>query len=459
MTAWPTVLWYNNNELTRAELIARFAHLELTEDLRAKFQYNNLMFMTAGYLAGNLNGTTWEEAVDERLFVPLGMERSNFSVEDSQKDDNFALPHGENDDVIELIPFRNIDAVGPAGSINSSAAEMAKYVQFHLDYGKVGDEQLLSEANARSMQSPQMVMTGPLAARVRDGDEIGDPSYGLGLMVGSYRGRKHVRHGGGIDGFISAMEWLPDDRIGVVVLSNTSGSGTVPTLVVRNVFDRLLEMEPIDWASRARKREKEAKEQAEKAKGEDASGRKPNTSPSHASADYAGSYEHPGYGVAEVALDGESLSISAVGFNVPLEHYHYDIFSVPQGLEGQLESLGGLKVSFSYDKRGNIDRVALPLDGSIDDIVFARLGDASMNELPFLEKMTGEYVHAGVSVSVELRGGQLTLTVPGQPTYTLVPDRDTTFKVKGLTGFAVEFDLEEGDSQIFSKTRWQTSTP
>ena len=102
------------------------------------------------------------------------------------------------------------------------------------------------------MQRPQMVMTGPLQQRLQDGPEVSDPTYGLGLMVGGYRGRKHVSHGGGIDGFISAMEWLPDEQIGVIALSNTSHTGTVPALVVRNAFDRMLGLEPIDWAARAR---------------------------------------------------------------------------------------------------------------------------------------------------------------------------------------------------------------
>ena len=152
------------------------------------------------------------------------MQRSNFSVEAMAADPNHSVAHMDIDRVLEKIPFRNIDEIGPAGSINSSPAMMAKYVQFHLDNGKVGEEQLLEETTSRTMQSPQMVMTGPLAARSAD-PELGAPSYGLGLMVSSYRGHPHVMHGGGIDGFISAMEWLPQDEIGVVVLVEHLRSG------------------------------------------------------------------------------------------------------------------------------------------------------------------------------------------------------------------------------------------
>jgi len=358
---------------SREELYRLLRHLEPSEPFRSKFQYQNLMFMTAGILVERLTGSSWEDQVQARILAPLGMEHANFSVDAIQQDDNFSYGYGYEDGTIERVPYRNIDAIGPAGSINASAAEMATYVQFHLDYGKAGEERLLSEAVARSMQSPHMAMTGPLAARIKDGDEIGDPTYGLGLMVGSYRRHKHVRHGGGIDGFISAMEWLPDDRIGVVVLSNTSANGTVPTLVVRNVFDRLLGMEPIDWAGRARERQVVAERQAAKTAEQDAANRTPGTTPSHPLPDYTGSYEHPGYGVAEVKLVQDALTVEAVGFIVPVEHYHYDVFTVPEGLDGVLAGMAGLKVQFFYNTLGDIDRVTIPLEANVGDIVFMRI--------------------------------------------------------------------------------------
>jgi len=221
------------------------------------------------------------------------------------------------------------------------------------------------------------VMTGLLQEMVQDGPEIGDPAYGLGLMVGSYRGRKHVRHGGGIDGFISAMEWLPNERIGVVALSNTSQTGTVPTLVVRNAFDRMLGLEPIDWAGRARKLEAEAKEKAEEAKKADLAAAVPNTKPSHPLADHAGDYEHPGYGRANVRIDGKRLILTVVGIELPLEHYHYDIWSVPYGLPESSPAAGrqGAKIRFDYNNAGAINAVSAPLEPAIAPIRLERSGD------------------------------------------------------------------------------------
>ena len=145
------LLWYNYNSGTRADMVKRLAHLELTADLREKFQYNNLMFMTAGHLIETLTGESWEQNVRERLFEPLGMTRSNFSVHRIAEGRRLraALPRargrrggaaaaadasaaGEDRPALERIPFRRIDLVGPAGSVNSSVNEMAKWLLFNL---------------------------------------------------------------------------------------------------------------------------------------------------------------------------------------------------------------------------------------------------------------------------------------------------------------------------------------
>ena len=369
------LFWYATGK-SRTELIAGLHHLEPSASFRSKYQYQNLMFLTAGVVAERIGGKSWEELVEERIFRPLGMERATFSVDRMQQDDDFSYGYGAEQE-IERVPFRNIDAIGPAGSINTSARELARYVLFHLAYGKVGDTQLLKEDSARLMQLPQMVMTGPLRERLKDGPEISDPSYGLGLMVGGYRGRKHVSHGGGIDGFISAMEWLPDEQIGVIALSNTSHTGTVPALVVRNALDRMLGLEPIDWAARARKREAEAKAKVEEAKKADLAAAVAGTSPSHPLADYAGDYEHSGYGKASVRVEGDGLILVVVGIEFPLEHYHYDLFIVPYDLpaDAAAAGFGGVKIRFDYDDAGAINLVSVPLEPAVSPIRFERISD------------------------------------------------------------------------------------
>jgi len=264
------------------------------------------------------------------------------------------------------VPYRNIDAVAPAGSINSSVEEMLHYIQFHIDSGRYEGRVILSTKNEAQMQTPQ-TLVGPQPIWP---DDFGMATYGLGLAVMPYRGHKLVQHGGGIDGFISQMSWLPKERIGVVVLTNMSGNNPVPNLVTENVLDRLLGLAPFDWVGRARQQTQEGEAAQKKQRDEREAARKPNTTPSHELAAYAGTYEAPGYGRVTVRANGPVLELSFTGFTARLKHYHYDIFEVDDPAE--VQPLSGL-VTFLMDQKGDIDRIAIPFEPSVKDIEFTRV--------------------------------------------------------------------------------------
>jgi len=234
------MVWYSS-DFSREDIIHRLQYLELNKPLRSTFQYNNMMFMTAGYIAGLLNGKSWEETIRDRIFTPLGMNGTNFSLRDSQGSPDFALPYRKGTDVkaaVQRMPFDeqcpDRCAIGPAGEINSNAADMSRYVLFHLNKGTFQGKTLLSENNALQMQTPQMVIQG-----APDFPEESEDSYGMGFMVSQYRGHKRVEHGGNLDGFSAELAFLPNDGIGVVVLTNLDGTG-MANAIAWNVFDRLL---------------------------------------------------------------------------------------------------------------------------------------------------------------------------------------------------------------------------
>ncbi len=430
------LLWYGS-PLTRRELYERLRYLEPSQEFRRVWQYQNLMFMTAGYLADKVAGMSWEELTRARIFEPLDMERSNFSVKDMQRADDFSYPYTMADDVVRKIDFRNIDEVGPAGSINSSVEEMIRYVQMHIDEGAWNGEQLLSKANAQQMQTPQMVIGGTVQY-----DELGHTQYGLGLFITTYRGRKLVHHGGGIDGFISLLSFMPNEKLGMIVLTNLSGNNPVPTIVTRGVYDRVLELDPVDWAGRVK--EQQAKAEDAEEQGEEHSVRIEGTAPSHPLEDYAGSYQHPGYGVIDVEVEGEQLVASFNSFTTKLEHFHYDVFEAP---ENPIVAFSDFQVVFRYNKNGVINELYVPLESSVDDIVFTRVADEAMRERAFLEPFVGEYELGSTVLTVALKGEDtLTLTVPGQPTYELVPTRGTSFELKGLSGYSLEFKRNDSDA-------------
>src|SRR5205085_875123 len=169
---------YNNYKTSRVSFVRKLAYLEQSADLRTRWQYNNLMFLTAGYLTEVITGKTWEEAVRSRVLQPLGMARTNFSISDMQKESDFAQPYAKRDDKVIKIPFRNISNIGPAGSINSSVNEMARWVTVHFNGGKYGEKKIAEAATLNEMHLPQMATGAP-----GERPDISSTDYALGWMV------------------------------------------------------------------------------------------------------------------------------------------------------------------------------------------------------------------------------------------------------------------------------------
>lgn len=423
------LMWYGS-PLSRQELFERLRYLEPSKPLHAKFQYNNLMFMTAGVLVGKVSGGTWEDFVQRRLLDPLGMKTTKLSVRDLPNAPDVSLPYNETNGEIKAIPYRNIDAIGPAGSINSSVNEMSHWLTMQLDKGKYNGKQLVSEASLRENHTPQIVAGGDLRY-----DESFYSSYGMGWGVSSYRGHPVLAHSGGIDGFISQVRLLPKDKIGLVILTN---SGTnVSAVVANNIIDRMLGLNEIPWAQRAKDDEAKAKEAQAKAKSAADATRKIGTHPSHDLKDFAGQFDHPAYGVMSITQDGDGLKSERNGVTASLKHFHYDIF--------QLADTGspydGMKFMFQMNRAGDIDRIAVPLEPSVKDIVFTRRADPVAKSA--LEKLAGDYDMAGNVIKIWLRGeNTLIASVPSQPDVELRPVKDMLFNVKGLEGYSVEFKLD-----------------
>jgi CubicO group peptidase (beta-lactamase class C family) len=455
------LVWYTS-DFPREDLIRRLQYLEPNKPLRYQFQYNNLMFMTAGYVAGHLDGKSWEDTVKARILTPLGMNATTYSYKVSQAGPDFALPYRKGRDLkaeVKRIPFDaqcpDGCAMGPAGEINSSVADMSKYLLLHMNLGKVEGKQLLSANNAVQMQTPQMVIAGAPAYK-----EESENSYGMGFFISAYRGHKEVDHGGNIDGFSAELAFLPADQIGVVVLTNLDGT-PLPNIIAYNVFDRLLGMDQVPWSKRFLDSETKGKQSEEEVKNKGYAGRKLGTHPSHDLKDYAGDYGHPGYGVVSIATDGDGFKMMFNRVSATLKHYHYDSFQVP---DDPFDPFAKVLVTFQTDSAGDVVSLSMVLGNK--DTSFTRLPDKQLNDHSFVAAFAGQYEVPGspVPVTVELHGDHtLVLTFPGAPGYELIPQRGTTFAVKTLTGISIEFKRDEngkvteavihspGNAQIFRR--------
>jgi len=426
------LVWYSSN-FTREELLNRERYLKLNKSFRSAYQYNNFTIMTMGYLDGQVSGLGWEGCIRQKIFAPLGMAHSSLSVEDLEKSNDRALGYEWKKEVVSRVPYHNIDAIGPAGSINSSVDEMAHYLTLQLGDGKYAGKQVVSESNLREMHSPQTAIPDPPPSVSLPG--LGHFSYGLAWVATSYRGHNLVWHNGGIDGFYALLSMLPDDHMGIVVLTNLP-HGHTPEVLAYNVYDRLLGLDTLPWFDRYKDLDAKAKKEEDEATKNKASDRKNGTHPSHNIADYAGEYDNPGYGVIKVAGKGELLELSVNKLGpFPLEHYHYDLFQIPEEPESVA---AGEKFQFYINKKGDIDRIAAALEPTLgEDIVFTRVPEKIATDV--LQTLVGDYVLNDKIVSVSLVSSKLRLTIAGQPQYELVPTKGLAFDVKDLPGFSVEF--------------------
>ncbi|MBK9745314.1 MAG: serine hydrolase [Chloroflexi bacterium] len=429
------LMWYNSTA-TRDQLLERLQYLEPTHDFRAVWQYQNLMYLTAGYLAGKANGTPWEEVVRTRLFEPLGMQTAQFSVTESQQAADFARPHAERENELRGIDFRDITTIGPAGSINASAREMAQWVKLHLGKGKLGDKQVMSESSMRQMHTPQMVITDPLWNEMYGSDLV---SYGLGWFIHTFHGETMLQHGGNIDGFSALVSFMPGRNVGVVTLTNLN-TNFLTMATSFYIYEHVLGLEKNDWHGKLKSFVDKMKGEAAKAKDQSASDRKPDTQPSHSLVDYAGDFQHPGYGVVNITEAEGQLSATYNRLKMPLTHYHYDIFEGgPEGVDATF------KFQFHLDLKGNVDKLSVQIEPQVAPAMFSRMADASLKNKTFLEQFVGEYEVMGMTISVSLRGEDILLaSVPGQGDVVLEPYQGTTFNLKGLPGFSLEFVIADG---------------
>jgi CubicO group peptidase (beta-lactamase class C family) len=360
------VLWYAE-AFDRAELLRRIRYLRPTKALGEAFQYQNLMFMVAGILAGRLSGTTWEAFTRRRLLAPLGMTGTRLSLGGFLSAPEIALPYFPGEDGREAIAFRNTDEIAPAGAIYSNLEDMVRYLRFHMGGGRLDGRRLLSQAGAAALRRLQvrLIPTGAPGETATEG-------YGLGFYLARYRGHRVVRHGGAIDGYLARLSFMPEEGLGLVVLSNLSGGNPVPRLVAYNLYDRLLGLDTLPWAERRRAADRRRAAAAVPAEQE----RPPPDARPRALAAYAGRYRHPAYGDLRIVVRDGVLAgrFNDIGFR--LLPWDGDTWRVP---ETAWPLRAGLKMTFLANGGGEVDRLATPIaDGPTyrfnpGDMIFRRV--------------------------------------------------------------------------------------
>ncbi|MCH7513941.1 MAG: serine hydrolase [Bacteroidetes bacterium] len=437
--------WYLFPTYSKDSLIQRIQYHEPFTGLRQQWHYNNFMFLTLGVIAERITGKSWEDNIRERFFQPLGMKRSNVSIEELEKSSNAAVGYElKKDSIISKMDYYRIAGMSPAGSINSSVNEMSNWLITWINKGKFKGEQILPEYYVTEAMSSQAVINASLPRK--DFPDLHLANYGYGWVISSYRGHYRVEHSGGIDGFSANVAFYPSDSIGIVVLTNQNGSA-VPSFVRNTVADRMLGTKRTDWAQEFISRQKKNKE----AKVESSSSKVSDTHPSHELQAYTGNYSHSGYGQFEITNQLDSMFANFKLKKYYLKHVHYDVFEPFEVSKTGIDTTdtGPLRFNFITSDAGEIASVRMKIEGALDHpIEFDHEPNEIDVDLATLEKYTGEYDLSGTEIKIYIKNeNTLYLFVAGQPEYEVIPTDKHIFTFKTLDGFKVEFK-ESDDKSI-----------
>jgi CubicO group peptidase (beta-lactamase class C family) len=430
--------WYLFPTDDRDSLVNRIQYQEPFTGVREKWYYNNFMFLLQGVMVEKITGKSWEDNIREQFFGPLGMSTSNLSIGELEKAGEPSFGYEVSNDQIRKMKYYNIAAMAPAGSINSSVNEMTHWLRTWIYGGKFEGKQIIPSSYARDAISAQAVISDGLPSN--EHPDVHGSTYGYGWMLASYKGHYRAEHGGNIDGFSATTSFFPSDSIGIVVLVNQNAS-VVPT-VVRNILsDRMLKVTRTNWNKEFKDR-KDKNDKEEAAAGKSKEDNSVNgTKLSHATQDYTGRYEFPGYGKFDIIARNDSLYALFKLQKAWLRHRHYDVFDAFPVKDGKADTANMLdpKLNFQTNDMGEIASVTLKLEPTLDAFTFKRAAPAAALDETALSRYVGSYEVGGMVAKFYIKNKALALTVPGQPEYDLIFVGGDKFLLKNLAGFRIEF--------------------
>ncbi|WP_373523826.1 serine hydrolase [Aquiflexum sp.] len=360
------VIWYKS-EADAGELIKRAGKVPQAYDFRSGYGYSNLMYITAGEVIKKVTGKSWGENVQERILKPLGMDRTITTAKDLTKKDNYTTAHGREEGKNFPIAFEDWEIIGATGGIISSVNDVAKWMIFNLNHGIHGQDTLLSKQTRNIVWTMHNVF--PVDHTVKNDLGRHFNGYGLGWTIGDFHGNFMVGHTGGYDGMITAVTLIPDQKLGVVVLTNGHKSPIMAATYY--ALDHMLGTGKKDWSADLLKKSNE-NELKDTRIADIKSRRIMNTKHSLQIPDYAGIYDSEIYGKIEVKQEGEKLRLifsNSPRLNASLRHWHHDTFEIIWNEKHAWFNFGTLK----FNMNNNMKVVGMDFEVPNDDIFFEEL--------------------------------------------------------------------------------------
>jgi CubicO group peptidase (beta-lactamase class C family) len=208
---------YWTSDLSRKEVIEKMGHIKAMYPFRTKWGYTNAAFLTAGEIIPKVTGMQWEDFIKSKIFDPLEMKNTLALSKDFPLAANKCSPYTMAEGKLVKIPFCSIDNLAPAGSIGSSVNDMSHWVMMQLDNGKYNGNQVVPASAIAQTRTPASII-GNGRVLYNEGHFS---LYGLGWQLQEYCGRKIVSHTGGVNGFVTSVTLIPEEKLGIIVFTNT----------------------------------------------------------------------------------------------------------------------------------------------------------------------------------------------------------------------------------------------
>jgi len=355
---------FPDTDFTLEEMIARLRFLPMTERFRARYAYDNQLYLVAGEVVGRVSGTGWKEFVQRRILDRLGMERCTTTPSSVDWSGDVASPHAVVDgEIVPVAPYVS-DVGGAAGGIRCNVAGLAKWVEVQLAGGAIPWEgegaRLVSERQHREMWTPQTIL--PVSWVEESDDRTHFSTYGLGFRLRDFDGHLLVSHTGGHPGMVTEISMLPELGLGVIVLTNQE-NGAAFRAVSHTILKAGIHGEAAkkdDWVAIYSERSEAQRARAAEARAaaapEAAGERRPPTLPLSG---YAGVYADPWRGDVTISERDGGLWIEfsrTDGLRGPLEPHDGDVF-VARWEDRSIDADAWVRFAIGWD--GQVERVEM----------------------------------------------------------------------------------------------------
>lgn len=233
-----------NTNLTRRQIMEKMRLLKPSNTFRQEYGYCNSCFLTAGQVVEKVSGSTWEKYITDSMLQPLQMNNSYAVSAGIGQRTNVATPYTTSfTNQLKQVPYDTWDNLGPAASIVSNVKDLSHWLQFQLDSGRYNGQRLMPFAILQRTRDVNII-TGSRKSAVFP---VHFRGYGLGLFSADYNGRQIYWHTGGAGGMVSNVCFVPEEKLGIAILTNNDNQNFFETLRYQ-VLDAYL---GVPWVNRS----------------------------------------------------------------------------------------------------------------------------------------------------------------------------------------------------------------